>query len=110
MRLITSHHHVRPEYNTIGNTLQRDNGTQMSEFQATEEELAASQYKLSEVEALLLHLNDRKQLLSERIGRLNNAILLKQNRQHVYHCGVSTVKSITHKRCRTKERKWQDMG
>jgi hypothetical protein len=34
---------------------------------------------LSEVEAQLLHLNDRKQLLLERIGRLKDAILLKKN-------------------------------
>jgi len=55
------------------------------EFLATEEELAASQYELSEVEALLLHLNDKKQLLLERIGRLNDAILLKHNHHHVHH-------------------------
>jgi hypothetical protein len=34
---------------------------------------------LSEVEAQLLHLNDRKQLLLERIGRQKDAILLKKN-------------------------------
>jgi hypothetical protein len=76
---VPPHHHVRAEYNTIGNKLHMDNGTRPSEFQATEEELAASQYELSEVEALLLHLNDRKRLLLERIGRLNGAILLGQN-------------------------------
>jgi hypothetical protein len=85
-----------PEYNTIGNTLQMDNVTRPSEFQVTEEELAASQYKLSEFKALLWRLNDKKQLLLERICRLNDALLLKQNRQHVYHYGVSTVKPITH--------------
>lgn len=34
---------------------------------------------MSEVEAQLLHLNDRKQLLLERIGRLKDEILLKKN-------------------------------
>jgi hypothetical protein len=65
-----------------------DNGTWPSEFQATEEELATLQYKLLEAEVLLLHLNDRKQLLLERIGRLNDAILVKENHQHVYHYGL----------------------
>ena len=75
------------------------------EFLATEEELAASQYELSEVEALLLHPNDKKQLLLERTGKLNDAILLKHNRHHVYHYGVSTVNPIIHvnqaESCRT---------
>lgn len=34
---------------------------------------------MTEVEAQLLHLNDRKQLLVERIGRLKDEILLKKN-------------------------------
>lgn len=46
---------------------------------AEEQDLAAAEYELSEVEAQLLHLNDRKQLLLERIGRLKDALLLKKN-------------------------------
>ena len=90
MSVIASRHHVRPEYNTIVNTCRMVNETRPCEFLATEEELAASQYELSKIEALLLHLNDKKQLLLDRIGRLNDAILLKRNRQHVYNYGVST--------------------
>jgi len=58
-----------------------------SELQCTEEELSAS-----EVEALLLHLNERKLLVLERIGRINNAIRMSQNPQHAYRNGFSTVK------------------
>jgi hypothetical protein len=90
---------VHPEYNTIRNELQRDNRKPTSDFHATEEELTAMQYELSEVEALLLHLNNKKQLLLERIGRLNDAIVLRQSRQHVYHYGVSTVNPITNINC-----------
>jgi hypothetical protein len=69
MSWITPRHHVRPAPNTIVDTIQADNGTRPSEFLATEEEQAASQYELSEAEALLLHPMDKKQLLLERIGR-----------------------------------------
>jgi len=105
-------HHMRPEYNTCVNSVV-DNGTWMYEFLATEEELAASQYELSEVEALLLHPNDKKQLLLERTGKLNDAILLKHNRHHVYHYGVSTVNPIIHvnqaESCRTNGWTWSEM-
>ena len=57
MSLIASRHHVRPVYNTCVNSVV-DNVTRTYEFLATEEELVASQYELSEVEALLLYLND----------------------------------------------------
>jgi hypothetical protein len=93
---MASHHQMCTEYDTNRDTLEMDNGTRPSEFQATKEELAASQYELSEVEALPLHLNNRKQLLLERIGRLSDAILLQQHHKHVYHYGTSTVKPITH--------------
>ena len=75
MSVIASHHHVRSEYNTIVNTYRRINETRPGDFLAKEEELAASQYELSEIEALLLHLYDKKQLLLDRVGKLNNAIL-----------------------------------
>jgi hypothetical protein len=42
------------------------------------------------------YLNDRKQLLLERIGKLNDAIQLKQNHQYVYHNGLSAGKATTH--------------
>jgi hypothetical protein len=73
-----------------------DNGIRPNAFQATEEELAASEYELSEMEALILHLNDRKQLLLERMGKLNDAIQLKENHQQVYHNGLSAGKPTTH--------------
>jgi hypothetical protein len=44
-----------------------------------EEELTAAEQELSEVEAQLLNLGDRKRLLLERIGQLKDAILLKKN-------------------------------
>jgi hypothetical protein len=104
---------VRPALNTIVNTIQVDNGTRLSEFQATEEELAASQYELSEVEALLLHLKDKKQLLLEQTGRLNDAILLKRNTKHMYQYGVRTVNPITHinhaERNRANGRTWSEV-
>ena len=82
------------------------------ELLATEEELAASQYELPEIETFLLHLN-KKQLLLERISRLNDAILLKRNRQHMYHYGVSTVNPIIHvnraQSSRTNGRTWSEV-
>jgi hypothetical protein len=45
-----------------------------------EEELAAAEQELSEVEAHLLSLNDRKRLLLDRIGQLKDAVLLRKNR------------------------------
>ena len=90
-----------------------DNGTRTYEFLATEEELAAMQYELCEVKALLLHLNDKKQLLLERNGRLNDAILLKHNRHHVRQYGVSTVSPIIHanraENNRTNGRTWSEV-
>jgi hypothetical protein len=84
-----------------------------SELQATEEELAALEYELLEVEALLLHLNEMKLLLLERIGRLNDTIRIKQNRQHIYHNGVSTVKPTTYidiaGQNRSYRRKWSEV-
>jgi hypothetical protein len=84
-----------------------------SELQATEKELAASEYELSEVEALLLHLNERKLLLLERIDRLNDTIRIKQNRPHVYHNGFSTVKPTTYidvaGQNRSYRRKWSEV-
>jgi hypothetical protein len=44
-----------------------------------EEELAAAERELSEVEAQLVNLNDRKRLLLDRIGHLKDTILLKKN-------------------------------
>jgi hypothetical protein len=44
-----------------------------------EEELAAAEQELSEVEAQLLNLGDRKRLLLDRIGQLKDVILLKKN-------------------------------
>jgi len=112
MSLIASRHHVRPVYNTCVNSV-GDNGTRTYEFLATEEELVASQYELSEVEALLLHLNDKKQLLLERIGRLNDAILLKHNRHHVHQYGASTVNPNIHANragsSRTNGRTWSEV-
>ena len=103
---------MRPVYNTCVNSVV-DNGTRTYEFLATEEELVASQYELSEVEALLLHLNDKKQLLLERIGRLNDAILLKHNRHHVHQYGASTVNPIIHanraESSRTNGRTWSEV-
>jgi hypothetical protein len=90
MRSMASPSHKCTKYNTCRNISGIDNRTQPSEFQVTEEELAASEYELSEVEAQLLHLKDRKQLLLERIGRLNDGY-----NQHVNHDGSSTVKSTT---------------
>ena len=49
MSLIASRHHMRPVHNTCVNSVV-DNGTRTYEFLATEEELVASQYELSEVE------------------------------------------------------------
>jgi hypothetical protein len=43
------------------------------------EELTAAEQELSEVEAQLLSLSDRKRLLLERIGQLKDAVLLKKN-------------------------------
>ena len=79
------------------------------EFLATEEELVASQYELSEVEALLLHLSDKKQLLLERTGRLNDAILLKHNRHHVHQYGASTVNPIIHANWAESSRTWSEV-
>ncbi|KAJ4429448.1 hypothetical protein ANN_21617 [Periplaneta americana] len=44
-----------------------------------EEELAAAEYELSEVEAQLLNLSDRKQILLQRIEKIKDTILLKKN-------------------------------
>jgi hypothetical protein len=103
---------MRAERNTCRNASAMDNETP-SELQATEEELAASEYELSEVEALLLHLNERKLLLLERIGMLNDTIRMKQNRQHVYHNGFSTIKVTTYKdvvgQNRSYRRKWSEV-
>jgi hypothetical protein len=113
MRLIVSNHHVRAAHNTCRNTSAKDNETRPSEFHATEEELTASEYELSEVEALLLFLNERKLLLQERIGRLNDTIRMKHNRQHVYHSGFSSVKPTTYidvaGQNRTCRRKWSEV-
>jgi hypothetical protein len=78
MRLVVSNHHVRAKHNKCRNTSAIVNETQLGEFQATEEELAGSENELSEVEALLLHPNERKLLLVERIGRLNDTIQMKK--------------------------------
>jgi hypothetical protein len=60
MRLMASPPHMLTKYNTVGGITGMGNRAQLSEFQATEEELAASEYELSKVEAQLLHLNDKK--------------------------------------------------
>jgi hypothetical protein len=86
---------MHTKYDTNKNASEMDIGTRPCEYQDIEEELTASKYELSAVEALLLHLNDRKQLLLERISRLNDAFLLKRNHQQVYRCGLSTIKPIT---------------
>ena len=91
MRVIESRHHVRPECNTSVNSYRMVNDTRPCDFLATEEELAASQYELSEIEALLLHLYDKKKLLLDRIRRLNDAIQATRNQQQAYDYGVSTI-------------------
>jgi len=110
MNAIASYHHVRPEYSTTTNTYRMINEKRSGDFLATEEELAASQYVLSEVEALLLHLYDKKQLLLDRIGKLNDAISLKRNRQHASNFGVSSFNSSSHaQRGRINSRTWSEV-
>jgi hypothetical protein len=48
-------------------------------FVTEEEELAAAEHELSEVEVQLHSLSDRRKLLLDRIGKLKDAILLKKN-------------------------------
>jgi hypothetical protein len=104
MRSKVSDDHVRADHNTCRSISALDNKTP-NELQATEEEMAALEYELSEVEALLLHLNERKLPLLERIGRLNNTIRMKQNPQHAYQNGFGTVKQN-----RSYRRKWSEVA
>jgi hypothetical protein len=76
MRPIASHCDAHTKLNTSRNVSEMDNGSRPNASQATEEELAASEYELLGVESLILHLNNRKQLLLERISSLNKTIQL----------------------------------
>lgn len=63
-------------------------------FTAEKEELARAEHELCEVEVQLHNLSDRRKLLLERIGKLKDSILLKQNQLLTSRDWSSTGMSI----------------